>query len=272
MGAASEFYSELNKLKKEMLIDIILKKCIPEGLNLSRELKKFLNKNSESEFFDASCEVQPNLDSTNVEVVRLESEIKILQTEVKCSKVLISTLEKTVVDKEEIILLLKNRKANPSNQSTVAGLPQQFPGKRSIERVSLVGGNISGVSSQGSQITQKPSVTGSREPIIVGDMEACDKSQPLGFVGAARKAWLYVGRADRSTTAGQVEQHLKGRFSGQDFVVERLPVRDNANSIAFRVGADISLMDDLNKPSLWPKGIVVKRYRFFRPRSGIPQR
>lgn len=265
MGASTEYYNELNKLKKEVLIDIIIKKCVPESLNLSRDLRNFINKSDEGLFLDPVCEVRQTNLQQDLKICKLEGEIRALQTEVSCSRTLVSALEKTIQDKEEIILLLKNVNncSDLPNLPSVAGLTNS-----SAEELK----NKSTVSRRAeprSRMLQQG--TSLKRPIVVGDRESDSPSLPLSFASAARKAWLYVGRADKNTTPEQIKKHLKDNFPSQDFIVESLPVRDNANSIAFKVGADISLIDDLNTPDLWPKGIIVKRYRFFRRSSRVSE-
>lgn len=261
MGATSEFYGELSRLKKEVLIDIVLKKCVPDGISLSKELRRFISKSDDDAFSESVCGVRTNLEQ-DLKVVKLEGEIVALQTEVRCSRVLISTLQKTITDKEEIILMLKskNNREDSFTQSSVAGSSRLSPGKKSGDKVSF--------GEKSSPRVPRQRGMGFKQPVVVGERETCDSSEPLSFAGAARKAWLYVGRAGVDTTTDQIARHLKKNFPSQEFVIDSLPTRENANSIAFRVGADMSLIDDLNKPNLWPKGIVVKRYRFFRHKSG----
>lgn len=83
------------------------------------------------------------------------------------------------------------------------------------------------------------------------------------FMGAPRRAWMYVGRVNVNVKESQIENHLKGKFPGEDFSIERLPKRDAAHSASFKIGASLSLVEDLYKPQNWPTGVVVKRFRFF---------
>lgn len=87
------------------------------------------------------------------------------------------------------------------------------------------------------------------------------------FSGAPKRAWFYVGRVGENVKESQIEEHLKGKFPGQHFTIEKLPTRVETGSIAFKIGADISLLSDFYKPQNWPLGVVVKRFRFFRERS-----
>lgn len=104
----------------------------------------------------------------------------------------------------------------------------------------------------------------SRE-IIWGENETDDKSLPQStFAAAVRRAWLYVGRVRHGVVADDIKSFLEDRFENCKFVVEALPVRETARSIAFKVGADYSLLEQLKDPSLWPKGVAVKRFTFFR--------
>ncbi|XP_045471811.1 uncharacterized protein LOC123678705 [Harmonia axyridis] len=75
------------------------------------------------------------------------------------------------------------------------------------------------------------------------------------FMGAPRRAWMYVGRVNVNVKESQIENHLKGKFPGEDFSVERLTKRDAAHSASFKIGASLSLVEDLYKPQNWPTGV-----------------
>lgn len=106
-----------------------------------------------------------------------------------------------------------------------------------------------------------------RTEIITGTAEIHNQGADLSFAGAARRAWLYVGRVNAQVKEEDVKKYLEQRFVGKSFKVEMLPRRDSANSISFKVAADMDMLDDLNKPETWPRGVLVKRFRFFREKA-----
>lgn len=80
----------------------------------------------------------------------------------------------------------------------------------------------------------------------------------------ARKVWLYVGRATPGTSATEINDYLVKKFPNNEFNVEHLPKWKNAFSECFKVGADHELLPELYKSETWPKGLLVKKYTFFR--------
>lgn len=92
-------------------------------------------------------------------------------------------------------------------------------------------------------------------------------SDDHSFASAKRMAWLYVGRAAKSVTKNDLESFLGSRFANRSFLVDELPAREPATSRAFKVGADFDLLDQLNDSNLWPTGIIIKRFHFFRGQS-----
>lgn len=106
-----------------------------------------------------------------------------------------------------------------------------------------------------------------RGDIITGTAETSNLAAEMSFAGAARRAWLYVGRVNPQVREEAIVGYLQGKFAGNTFSVERLPRRDSANSVAFKVSADLNILDDLKRPEMWPRGVLVKRFRFFRGRE-----
>lgn len=85
------------------------------------------------------------------------------------------------------------------------------------------------------------------------------------FLCAQRRAWMYVGRVGEKVQESEIEQHLNEKFPDEEFSIEKLSKRDiMSNSSSFKIGASLSLVDELYKPQNWPAGVVVKRFRFFR--------
>lgn len=79
---------------------------------------------------------------------------------------------------------------------------------------------------------------------------------------ADRKLWIYVGKLHANTTPEKLSQFLNKKFPNNFFDVN--PLRSGSTSTSFRVGADFSLKDKLYAEETWPKGVLVKRFKFFR--------
>ncbi|KAL3272958.1 hypothetical protein HHI36_014415, partial [Cryptolaemus montrouzieri] len=120
--ATTGISAELFRLKKDPLVEIIIKNRIPSNITVSDELRKFVEGDvteNSGDFYDST---DNNLQSVN-EMNRLKCDLKVLQNEVNCSKKIMKTLEKTICDKELIIDLLKsgNSAVSQMNGSNVAG-------------------------------------------------------------------------------------------------------------------------------------------------------
>ncbi|KAL3288246.1 hypothetical protein HHI36_002695 [Cryptolaemus montrouzieri] len=58
-------------------------------------------------------------------------------------------------------------------------------------------------------------------------------------------------------------EHLKSKFPYIRSHVDKLPERENANSSSLKVGADLDLMEELNKSENWPINMTIRRFKFF---------
>lgn len=274
MGNAGDFYSELNKLKKELLIEIIINRNVPAGIVVSKELRELIVGEGDEVLSAGDMDKQPNL-NMDICIVQLRSDIKVLETELQCARTIMKAMERTISDKEEIINLLRKggKGFMLQKENHVAGCTEkllsesnQISVKKTVERRKpVVDTSQHQRPIAGSTAPERPNR--GRTNVIIGNSGGSGGAGKLTFACAARRAWLYVGRAEVGTSPQQVQSHLCGCFPGSSFEVEALPVRDDARSVAFRVGADITLIDELRKPEIWPAGIVIKRYRFFRKLS-----
>ncbi|KAF5304160.1 hypothetical protein FQR65_LT08053 [Abscondita terminalis] len=86
------------------------------------------------------------------------------------------------------------------------------------------------------------------------------------FSAFPSRVWLYVGRAKIDSNAEAISKYLVNKFPNQEFIVEKLDSKSQI-TCSFKVGAEFSLKDDLLNPDVWPKGILVRRFNFFRSRS-----
>lgn len=89
------------------------------------------------------------------------------------------------------------------------------------------------------------------------------------FKAAGRRAWLYVGGTHANTTSQQVLLHLKQKFPNESFDVEEIQkhTENKSKNKSFKVGCEYDILDKINKCEIWPSGVLVKRYKFFRSRN-----
>lgn len=80
---------------------------------------------------------------------------------------------------------------------------------------------------------------------------------------ADRMAWLYVGRVSKNCTEEDLLEFLRKKQPHRKFEVQKISKPESPNT-SFKVGFDFELIEDLNKETFWPRGIIIKRYRFFR--------
>lgn len=85
------------------------------------------------------------------------------------------------------------------------------------------------------------------------------------FGGVKKKVWLYIGRVQPGTECEHIVRHLEDKIPNSKFTVEKLNTPHN-DFVSFKVGADFELYDKLHNIELWPEGIIVRRYNFFRNR------
>lgn len=97
-----------------------------------------------------------------------------------------------------------------------------------------------------------------RTDITVGTGTAGD-----GFSGVVKRAWLYVGRVQRGTSAENVRRYLEGRCPGVDFLVDTL--RSDEGGCSFKVGFDFVKLGDVTKPDIWPENVIVRKFNFVQP-------
>ncbi|KAK9887516.1 hypothetical protein WA026_023067 [Henosepilachna vigintioctopunctata] len=102
---------------------------------------------------------------------------------------------------------------------------------------------------------------GARNKIIKGTRATKYENS---FAGVEQRAWIHVGKVKLKTAKEEIENHLQQIFPGRSFVVEALPARNEANSMSFRVGGDMDLIDELYNSANWPCGVTIRRFTFFR--------
>lgn len=276
MAPNVDLSSELSKLKKEYLIDIILTKKIPVGVTVTQEVRDFIENNEKDAFLDSESHnhniVEGNLQNVT-ELFTLRNELKILQTELKCAQKIQTGLEKTIGDKEVIIELLNRNQNIKYKQFTdekinnVATLTEKSRKSEAKFELSSQSKSVLGMNNE--PTTKKNIPKDTKETVKKPTITGTENSQG-SFTSATRRAWLHVSRAGNHVKEEDIVDHLTKKFPRSEFHVQMQPKREDASSVSFKVGADFSLLDELNKPETWPEGIDVKRFRFF-PRTSRRQ-
>lgn len=102
-----------------------------------------------------------------------------------------------------------------------------------------------------------------RRPKRLGTTRVSKEEEKTGFVGAERRAWIYLYRIKRHVTAEQVEQHIRknSSFANESIKVKELP-SDSKQLKSFLLTAPLEKKDELYDPSLWPQNAGVKRFNY----------
>ncbi|KAK9878605.1 hypothetical protein WA026_022866, partial [Henosepilachna vigintioctopunctata] len=255
----SKMRSDLNKLNKDVLIDIIVNRSIPDRISVSDNMRKYIKNQFEEKFDEFYDATSSNLKISN-EIDQLKCNLKISIVERNALQRLVKELENTTKNQEMLIDLLKeNRKSTTAelvepnhNVATPQG-PVMIPGRKSVIGHNKEAGSVSSMKVR----TPTRSIRSPSEGGIFQGSSIVTADQ--SFAGAVRRAWLHVGRVSLGTDAKSIENYLKGKFPSNSFLVEPLPVRENAHSLSFKVSSELSILDDLNKPELWPRGVTIRR-------------
>ena len=110
MAGVETMAKELARLNKQDLIDIILKKNVPNELKVSDNLRKFINQSENNVFVNSASESsEQSADASKVgleQLINIQCELKCVKIELECFKKLNVELSKSIADKDFIIKLL----------------------------------------------------------------------------------------------------------------------------------------------------------------------
>lgn len=122
MAKSDEYASELLRLKKDQLVDIIIKKKVSDDINSSQRLKNYVLSGF-SERFPILSENSTEHSKENVDtrISFMESKLEIAAVEIRYLKRAVVRLEKVIADKKlKINLLNKSNNGDNNNSSTQA--------------------------------------------------------------------------------------------------------------------------------------------------------
>lgn len=101
-----------------------------------------------------------------------------------------------------------------------------------------------------------------KHKVVIG---ASNCSNSGGFEAACPRIWLYVGRCRGDTNEEDIKTYIEKKIATENISVKKLQSKGNNSS--FCVGIEGNLEEQLYDPTFWPKGIIIRRYKFFRLRN-----
>lgn len=76
--------------------------------------------------------------------------------------------------------------------------------------------------------------------------------------------WLFVSKYTKTYTKEKLKGHLDELFPNNRFIIEDVPFRENYQFKSFKIGVDKNCKDNLLNEEIWPDGVEVSEYDFFR--------
>lgn len=255
-----------SKLNKDELIHIILNKELPQGVRVPEAVEQQLEVVLHGECAGGCENNSPN--KAEVKLADLQQKTALLER-------LVNQMEERIGEQKLLISMLSNSTV-PSQVSTdkTVKILKSFHSENAsslannkYSRKSLCENNII-ESAPVTENTTRNTEHGTKKPPVIIRGSAPVPSvelKPSGFsdnsfAAAARRAYLYVGNVNINATEESLVAYLKSKYPEKEFVVEALPVRDNAQSKSFKLVCDFTLLESLNSPESWSNGIIVKRF------------
>ncbi|CAH0546855.1 unnamed protein product [Brassicogethes aeneus] len=267
MATPEDLFTELNKLKKDCLIDFLINRKVPTNIVVSDSVRRLVECNENSELVDKSRE-SSNITSKgfndDVRILKLEYELQLSKTELKCSKKLMVEYERSIKNQQIVIDMFKDTTKNQIVSSVATGpsFSQKSKKEENIQdQKKIVKNNKDeNLNQEGMQkkIVSDQDNSKNTTKIVMGS----GKTSTQSFSLALKRAWLYIGKIVLGTKVKQIEEHLKNTFPEENFILEELSCHKESSSMSFKLGADIKLLEQLNNPQLWPEGVIVKRFFF----------
>lgn len=286
--------AQLKKLNKDELINLIINKNVTQITGLSEQVKLQLsavlhspNSEENSENGDTGIAAGDKMAESESGGPVLDSNSLILKRENVLLLKLNEQMEERLKEQSLLIHVLRQNIQQEADskdkgvlkmsyQSKQTVIPSQLPStsRRPAVAAAAVEGETKGPAEKGKQSLfvgsnggnqNKPRYVRGNAEISTIPVGVRTNDRAPSFAAVARRAYLYVGNVQLQATDGMISSYLKQKFPNSEFIVESLPVKDNAQSRAFKVTFDFSLLEDLSRPEVWPSGVIIKR--FFRAKS-----
>lgn len=276
MTAVEEIKNKLLKLNKTDLVRILINKKVPDDLKFSQEAVDFLESNHSSsntgpqnDFDSANGDAESVFETQKKSIMQLSMKYDLIvaKVELEASKRLICELERTIDNQKLIISLLQSNydakvvgyKENNSDitKQTLNQPPKEF---KKVESAITVDSLKVAIDDEMTTLatTKENDKSGipSGKSTIVGNKMAQES------LAAPPVNWLFVRKYRTTYTVENLTQYLKAEFPDNNFIVEQITNRGSHNS--FKVGVEESIYDKVTQPDIWPHGIEVSPFQFFR--------
>ncbi|CAH0546869.1 unnamed protein product [Brassicogethes aeneus] len=110
---------------------------------------------------------------------------------------------------------------------------------------------------------QKTEISHKKYTKRFGTEKVEEKNKETGFVGADRKAWLYIYNVKNHVSTDMIKKYLKDKLQMDLNLIECYNIDGDSNKPKrFKVGAPMDKKDQLYQNSFWPEGVGIKRFRF----------
>lgn len=98
---------------------------------------------------------------------------------------------------------------------------------------------------------------------IIGTLKADQSNSKLVAAVINKKSSVQVKLLANEVTESDLLEHLQDNFGNETFTIEKLKVQ-SGDYASFRVEAREDISNQLLNPDLWPEGIIVNKFTFFR--------
>lgn len=279
--------SELSKLKKSDLIEILITKKVPQALVGNAVISDIIYQLFPKENLPKSGDNLKEETCNVIECIKNKLENSYLKQEVLDQKHLIYHLEKRVSDQEQINQILNlynktNRIDHPTpsvdiinNEQTGAENADEIlksyvknsnPKEKNIKKAATTCDTLtstidavntnSGTYDDGfTKVTYKNK---RKMQIIKGEKVGKAKIQ-----GVEKYAYVYVGHIKGEVVEKDMLEYLSETWPENSFQVKKLDTKGNNSS--FKVSLEFKDKNILFEGTKWPQGVIVKDYKFFRP-------
>lgn len=230
------------------------------GIIMKRNVKWFCNE-CECLLFNGNSFVEMVRSQSDI-LLEMKNQIKVMSENIRSLQGEISQLKSKEGANSKVISLRRDKIQRPEKQGKETPVPKNITVKdvqcalnQVTEEEQKTYAQI--VNKQEDDFKLVTRRKWRKYPETIGTGAGSDK-----LTGIVRKAWLYIGRATKSATTDSVQGYLKEAFPDIVFSVENLHSKGLFSS--FRVSCNFEHLVEINKPELWPSGIVLRQFKFFR--------
>lgn len=282
-GANTLLISELNKLKKSDLIDILVSGKLPPSLSNNTILNEFiglkftsnniLNGNNIDDDHDCGNNVVA-FDCENLKCVHVKCENSFLKREISSLKHHNFHLEKRVSDQEEInnllkLQYLKHSKPTSTSTNTNNNLTKNVLKKQTVDNDSKPQGSTSNIykhQTDNAKFKEIPVAQASdKQQIITKSSTKYLKGTNANskkIQGVEKFAYIYVGHIK-----GEVKEETLTEFLNENWPKLQLQIKklvNKGNNSSFKIGVSSQNKNLVFDADKWPEGVIIKDYVFFR--------